>query len=85
MYTRVLNEFSFEIHFTRDAGHTVHPLAGQGVNLGIADACTLATVLVDGLETGQDIGQLSLLQYYEEQRYDSQPVSYWMTSNSYIY
>ncbi len=58
----------FIIIIYSDAGHTVHPLAGQGVNLGIADACTLATVLVEGLESGQDIGQLSVLQQYEEQR-----------------
>jgi len=51
-----------------DAAHTVHPLAGQGVNLGLADAATLATVLIEGMGTGQDLGSLSLLQRYQQQR-----------------
>jgi ubiquinone biosynthesis monooxygenase Coq6 len=39
-----------------DAAHTVHPLAGQGLNLGLADVKTLCSVIENGLEFGQDIG-----------------------------
>lgn len=49
-----------------DAAHTVHPLAGQGVNLGILDAVTLAEVL--RAVTGRDIGLHRLLRRYERAR-----------------
>jgi 2-octaprenylphenol hydroxylase len=48
-----------------DAAHTVHPLAGQGVNLGIMDAATLAEVLVDAR---RDVGSLRVLHRYERAR-----------------
>lgn len=51
-----------------DAAHTVHPLAGQGVNMGILDAATLAEV-VQQLARGQrDIGAHSGLRRYERAR-----------------
>jgi len=49
-----------------DAAHTVHPLAGQGVNLGILDAVSLAEVL--RAVAGRDIGQHRLLRRYERAR-----------------
>ena len=50
-----------------DAAHSVHPLAGQGLNLGLADAEALAGVLLDrGAET--DCGATSLLRRYERGR-----------------
>lgn len=51
-----------------DAAHTVHPLAGQGVNLGILDAVTLAEVLTDAAGAGRDIGTHALLRRYERAR-----------------
>ncbi|WP_455367133.1 FAD-dependent monooxygenase [Kaarinaea lacus] len=51
-----------------DAAHTIHPLAGQGVNLGFADAATLAEVLVDAMKAKQDIGKLKTLRRYERWR-----------------
>ena len=51
-----------------DAAHTVHPLAGQGVNLGLQDAAALAEVLLDTLARGRDIGALSALRRYERWR-----------------
>ncbi len=50
-----------------DTAHNVHPLAGQGLNLGLADAQALAAVLVDrGMES--DVGAVSLLRQYERSR-----------------
>lgn len=45
-----------------DAAHVVHPLAGQGVNLGFADVQQLVDALAHAVETGRDIGELGLLQ-----------------------
>ena len=51
-----------------DAAHVVHPLAGQGVNLGLADAATLAEVLADARANGIDIGGRLTLRRYERWR-----------------
>lgn len=51
-----------------DAAHTIHPLAGQGVNLGFADAACLAEVLVDALQEGKPIGAYPVLRRYERWR-----------------
>lgn len=51
-----------------DAAHTIHPLAGQGVNLGLADVASLAEVLMDAVMQGKDIGALSVLRRYERWR-----------------
>lgn len=51
-----------------DAAHTVHPLAGQGVNLGFGDASTLSSVISEGIAVGTDIGEVSLLKKYEADR-----------------
>ncbi|KAG0133238.1 hypothetical protein HOY82DRAFT_483017 [Tuber indicum] len=51
-----------------DAAHTIHPLAGQGLNQGIGDAQSLIKALETAVQTGQDIGStLSLEPYYSDQ------------------
>src|SRR3990172_12240632 len=51
-----------------DAAHTVHPLAGQGVNLGFLDAATLAEVLLDAAAKQKNIGMHGVLRRYERWR-----------------
>jgi 2-polyprenylphenol 6-hydroxylase len=51
-----------------DAAHTVHPLAGQGVNLGFLDAAALAEVLRAAENERRDIGALHVLRRYERWR-----------------
>ena len=46
-----------------DAAHAIHPLAGQGLNLGLRDAAALADGVKLAIETGQDIGVTALLEY----------------------
>ena len=51
-----------------DAAHTVHPLAGQGMNLGLLDAASVAAVIEDALLAGEDPGDLKVLRRYELER-----------------
>jgi 2-octaprenylphenol hydroxylase len=51
-----------------DAAHTIHPLAGQGVNLGMSDAASLAEVLIEARHKRKDIGSLKVLRHYERWR-----------------
>ncbi|SHF60677.1 2-octaprenyl-6-methoxyphenol hydroxylase [Litoreibacter ascidiaceicola] len=51
-----------------DAAHGVHPIAGQGLNLGLRDVGALAQVLVDARRRGEDIGSEAVLVRYEEWR-----------------
>jgi len=51
-----------------DAAHVVHPLAGQGVNLGLLDAAALAQVVTDALAAREDPGALRALRSYERWR-----------------
>jgi 2-polyprenylphenol 6-hydroxylase len=51
-----------------DAAHVVHPLAGQGVNLGLLDAAALSELLLDAVAVREDPGALSVLRAYERWR-----------------
>jgi len=51
-----------------DAAHTIHPLAGQGVNIGFLDAATLAEIILDAKEKGRDIASLHTLKKYQRRR-----------------
>jgi 2-octaprenyl-6-methoxyphenol hydroxylase len=51
-----------------DAAHAVHPVAGQGLNMGLKDAAALAEVLVDALRLGEDIGSETVLDRYARWR-----------------
>jgi 2-octaprenyl-6-methoxyphenol hydroxylase len=51
-----------------DAGHGIHPIAGQGLNLGFRDVAALTEVLVDGARLGLDLGDAQLLARFERWR-----------------
>lgn len=51
-----------------DAAHGIHPIAGQGLNLGFKDAAALAQVIVETDRLGLDIGSLTALERYERWR-----------------
>ncbi|KAF2736618.1 ubiquinone biosynthesis monooxygenase COQ6 [Polyplosphaeria fusca] len=52
-----------------DAAHTVHPLAGQGLNQGQGDAAALVHTIEEAVKTGQDMGSLLALESYNSARY----------------
>lgn len=63
------------LHYTKegvvligDAAHMIHPLAGQGVNIGLLDAAALSQVLVTAKHSAKDIGAAKVLQEYEKLR-----------------
>jgi 2-octaprenyl-6-methoxyphenol hydroxylase len=51
-----------------DAAHGIHPIAGQGLNLGLRDVAALAEVLVDARRLGLDIGDAGVLERYQRWR-----------------
>ena len=51
-----------------DAAHAIHPIAGQGLNLGFRDVAALAQVLVEGARLGLDLGDKQLLDRYQRWR-----------------
>lgn len=51
-----------------DAAHAIHPIAGQGLNLGFRDVAALAQVLVEGARVGLDLGDQQLLDRYQRWR-----------------
>jgi 2-octaprenyl-6-methoxyphenol hydroxylase len=55
-----------------DAAHTIHPIAGQGLNLGYRDAAALAETIVEAHRLGLDIGSQTVLRRYQRwRRYDT--------------
>jgi 2-octaprenyl-6-methoxyphenol hydroxylase len=59
-----------------DAAHAVHPVAGQGLNMGLKDTAALAEVLVEAMRTGEDIGsEIVLDRYARWRRFDNAALS----------
>ncbi|MFN3259850.1 MAG: FAD-dependent monooxygenase [Pikeienuella sp.] len=62
-----------------DAAHAVHPIAGQGLNLGLRDAAALAEVLAEAARRGEDIGDIAVLRRYQQwRRFDSAALAFSM-------
>lgn len=62
-----------------DSAHVIHPLAGQGVNLGFQDVLTLGTLLAEAAACGTDCGDPHVLADYEKSRY-SHTAALWMVT-----
>ncbi|MES2905956.1 MAG: FAD-dependent monooxygenase [Pseudomonadota bacterium] len=66
---RLAKQFTAErLALVGDAAHVIHPIAGQGLNLGFRDAAALAEVIVDALRLGQDFGTADILARYQQWR-----------------
>lgn len=64
---------------TGDAAHGIHPIAGQGFNLGVRDVAALAEVLVDASRAGLDLGAMDVLERYARwRRFDNLMLSTFM-------
>ena len=63
-----------------DAAHVIHPLAGQGVNLGLLDAAALCEVLAGGVAEREDPGAARLLTRYEQLRLTDDTLMSWSMS-----
>jgi 2-octaprenyl-6-methoxyphenol hydroxylase len=66
--TRVKEHVRQRLALIGNAAHTVHPVAGQGFNLGLRDVAALAEVLADAVRDGEDIGDLQVLRRYADWR-----------------
>jgi 2-octaprenyl-6-methoxyphenol hydroxylase len=51
-----------------DAAHGIHPIAGQGLNLGFRDAIELARLVIEARDSGEDVGSVTLLARYQRAR-----------------
>ena len=51
-----------------DAAHAIHPIAGQGLNLGLRDVAAIAEVLIDAYRLGRDLGAADVLEEYQRWR-----------------
>lgn len=65
---RVPEQVQARVALIGNAAHTLHPVAGQGYNLGIRDVAALSDCLAGAVSNGVDIGDLSLLQEYAQWR-----------------
>lgn len=67
-YHRAARIVDARLALVGDAAHAIHPIAGQGVNLGYRDAAALAEVIVDGMRAGLEPGDSQLLARYQRWR-----------------
>ncbi|MBI3778963.1 MAG: 2-octaprenyl-6-methoxyphenyl hydroxylase [Gammaproteobacteria bacterium] len=74
--TRVPEQVRPRLALIGNAAHTVHPVAGQGFNLGLRDVAAMADILADAQRAGNDIGDLAVLRRYADwRRRDNQVIS----------
>jgi 2-octaprenyl-6-methoxyphenol hydroxylase len=69
-----------------DAAHVIHPIAGQGLNLGLRDVAALAEIVVDSHRLGLDVGDSLLLGRYERwRRFDNTVLAYATDGLNYLF
>jgi len=69
-----------------DAAHVIHPIAGQGLNLGLKDVAALAEVIVDAARLGVDIGQADVLERYQRwRRFDTMAMGFATNSLNFLF
>lgn len=66
--TRVKEHVRERLALIGNAAHTVHPVAGQGFNLGLRDVASIAEILTDAVRVSEDIGGLTVLRRYADWR-----------------
>jgi 2-octaprenyl-6-methoxyphenol hydroxylase len=60
-----------------DAAHVIHPIAGQGLNMGLKDVAALAEVIVDAARLGVDFGEANVLERYQRwRRFDTMAMGF---------
>ena len=60
--------FAPRLALAGDAAHGIHPIAGQGLNIGLRDVAALTEVLVEAARIGEDIGAANVLERYQRWR-----------------
>jgi len=74
--TRVREHVRDRLALIGNAAHTVHPVAGQGFNLGLRDVAALSEILMDAVRAGADIGDTRVLRRYADwRRRDNQVIA----------
>jgi 2-octaprenylphenol hydroxylase len=77
-WLRARNYVCQRVALVGDAAHVIHPLAGQGANLGIADAAELARAVGDAVDRGRDPGDWLALRRYERGRREANETMQWL-------
>lgn len=70
---------SHRLALVGNAAQTLHPIAGQGFNLGLRDVMSLAETLAEAAQTGEDVGAYPLLSRYQQRRQGDQQVTIGVT------
>ena len=69
-----------------DAAHVIHPIAGQGLNMGLRDVAALAEVIVDAARLGIDPGQADVLERYQRwRRFDTMAMGFATNSLNFLF
>jgi 2-polyprenylphenol 6-hydroxylase len=64
----ILNPTANRIILLGDAAHSIHPLAGQGLNLSIEDCVSSINAIKNNIQFGSDLGDLNVMEYYKKER-----------------
>ena len=64
----ILNPTANRIILLGDAAHSIHPLAGQGLNLSIEDCVSSINAIKNNIKFGSDLGDFNLMEYYKKER-----------------